>query len=549
MKHYNFLLLLVSLIFSQFSFSQSHSDSNQAALNFKFTTWNTEWLSCSQYGPTDENLQINNVVAVIKAINPDVLALQEVGTSSIYTTIDTLVRRLGAEWGGAMVASSVDNCDQNQGIIYKKSKIQFVSAALITNGGSSYDWSSGRYPALYNVNLVADGSLIPVSFINIHAKAMGDESSYTRRKNASIALKALLDGSTYNSKRVVVLGDLNDYLVGTQCNSCSPADSPYKNFMDDTQNYKCLTNSLYDPNYNSPVIDNIIISNELIADYKANSTMREVSATQSISNYSNTTSDHVPISATFTIGESVPSDCENLAFSETFAQSLGDFTPFSVTGSQTWGWTSYGAVMSGYANSIYTANEDWLISPAFDLSTMNSANISIYHAINFASVEAEKLANHTLWVSTNYTSGVLPTSANWTKLTIPSMPSGSNWTFINSGSILIPNEMLQKNVRFALKYQSGSTAASTWEIKGFSLNANCSNTDLNQNSELLQSKISVLGKRIRIENRMPISVSVYDITGRILYSNKRTNYAEIPSNQAGIFIIHVGNKVSKVVVN
>jgi len=300
MKKKTILVLIVSFILTQIAVSQTRFGAAQEPIGFKFTTWNTEWLSCSQYGPTDENLQLNNIVTVIKAINPDVLALQEVGTSSLYSTIDTLVRRLGIEWGGAMVASSsYDNCGQNQGLIYKKAKIQFLNASLMTNAGASYDWSSGRFPVLYNINLLAGDTSIPVSFINIHAKAMGDETSYSRRKNASIALKTLLDGSGYNTKRVVVLGDLNDYLVGTQCNSCLQAESPYKNFMDDVQNYKCLTSTLQDPYYGSPVIDNIIISNELVGNYKANSTIRELTATQGVSNYFNTTSDHVPVSAIF----------------------------------------------------------------------------------------------------------------------------------------------------------------------------------------------------------------------------------------------------------
>ena len=106
---------------------------------FKITTWNTEWLSCSINGPTDEQLQVNNVAKVIKALDVDVVALQEVGTSSTYSTIDTLVRRLGSEWGGSIIPWSADNCNQNQGIIYKKSKVQFVSASLMSNAGTSYN--------------------------------------------------------------------------------------------------------------------------------------------------------------------------------------------------------------------------------------------------------------------------------------------------------------------------------------------------------------------------------------------------------------------------
>ncbi len=542
-------LLFTSFIFTQFAVSQTRFEAAQESIEFKFTTWNTEWLSCSQYGPTDENLQMNNVVAVIKAINPDVLALQEVGTSDLYTTIDTIVRRLGSAWGGTMVYSTKDNCGQNQGIIYKKSKIELLSASYITNGGSSYDWSSGRYPVLYNINLLASGTSIPVSFINIHAKAMGDETSYTRRKNASIGLKALLDGSSYNTKRVVVLGDLNDYLVGTQCSSCSPAESPYKNFMDDTQNYKCLTNALYDPSYSSPVIDNIIISNELVEIYKANSTKRETVATQAISNYSNTTSDHVPVSALFTIGSAGGTSCENLEVSETFAESLGNYTPYSVTGLQAWGWrTNYGAVMTGYANAINNANEDWLISPTYDLSAKSAAKLTFNHAINYAPTENEKLMNHTLWASVNYNTGALPTSATWTQLTIPTMPAGSGWVFLNAGNIEIPNQLLQKDIRFAFKYQSNTTSASTWEIKELNLNATCVNTAISEKIEISQSKVSVVEKRIKIENQLPLSVAVFDITGRELFSTQLVKSVEIPVLQSGIYIIRIGNKPNKVIV-
>jgi hypothetical protein len=273
------------------------------SIQFKVTTLNAEWLSCTESGsgPSDDNLQINNIAALIKLLNSDVVALQEVGTSASYVTIDTLVKKLGNEWSGNIVPWYNSNCYQNQGIIYKNSKVQLTGASLITNGGSSYNWSGGRYPVLYQINLIAGNNVVPVSLINIHAKAYGDETSYNRRKAASTSLKALLDGSTYNTKGVILLGDYNDYLSGTQCSVCSPAESPYKNFVDDAVNYKCLTTSLIDSYYNHPVIDNIIISNELSGNYVANSAFRETTATGNILNYYSTTTDHTPVSALFKI--------------------------------------------------------------------------------------------------------------------------------------------------------------------------------------------------------------------------------------------------------
>lgn len=554
MKTFNlaiiFLLFFAGIFKTQTLSSQNRFEAAQETLEFKITTWNTEWLSCSQNGPTDEQLQINNVVAVIKSISPDVLALQEVGTSDLYTTIDTIVRKLGSEWGGSIVVSTKDNCYQNQGIIYKKSRVILQSASFITNGGTSSDWSGGRYPALYNIELIAGNTTIPVALINIHAKAFNDAPSYSRRKSASLALKTLLDGSSYNTKKIILLGDFNDYLTGTQCSSCSPAESPYKNFVDDTQNFKCLTTALYDPAYSSPVIDNIIISNELIDSYKNNSTQREESATQVISNYRNTTSDHVPVSAIFSTTVAGEPTCESLAVSETFAQSLGNFTPYSVSGLQTWYWRqAYGACASGFYNLVNNDNEDWLISPVYDLSGKNSATFKFNHAINFSQVENDKLTNHTLWASLNYSDGALPSSVTWTQLTIPTMASGNSWMYVSSGNVEIPAQFLKKDVRIAFKYLSNVNTASTWEIRELTLNATCTSTNIDLEKAKPQTSINVVGKLIKVTNQQLLPVAVYDITGRILFSAPVVQQIEIPIFQSGVYIVRAGNQVSKVVVS
>jgi endonuclease/exonuclease/phosphatase family metal-dependent hydrolase len=544
------IVLLISVCFFNVEsvVSQTRYKAAQETAEFKITTLNTEWLSCSTYSPTDDELQINNIVKLIKTLNSDLIALQEVGTSSTYATIDTIVRRLGSDWGGNIVPYYNSNCGQNQGIIYKKSKVQLISSSLISTGGSSYDWSSGRYPVLYNVNLVVGSNLVPVSFINIHSKAMSDAESYTRRKNASLGLKALLDGSTYNTKKIVLMGDFNDYLIGTQCSSCSPIESPYKNFMDDTDNYKCLTSGLYDTSYGSPVIDNIIISNELVDNYKQNSIIREVTATQSIPNYISTTTDHTPVSASFSITVGAAPECQNLSYSEPFSTSLGNFTPYSVAGLQTWYWRqAYGACITGYASAVNNINEDWLISPAFDFSGKNSTVLTFSHALNFASVESDKVNNHTLWVSTNYNDGD-PSNVIWTQLTIPTMPTGSNWTFANSGNINIPTQMLQSNVRFAFKYLSGATVAGTWEIKDLVLNADCKTTNVPTVAAILNSTVYVSEKQIKIRNQKPESTRVYDITGRILFSVSAIENVEIAVNKPGVYVVHVGNEVHKVIV-
>jgi len=521
-------------------------------LQLKVTTLNTEWLSCPTNGPDDDGLQVNNIASVIKTMQPDIIVLQEVGTSSDYATIDTLLSKLGEAWGGSINATYFDNCGQNLGIIYRKTKIQLVSSSVLSSGMSSqgnsyyYNWSSGRYPVSYNVNIVDGTTQIPLTVVNLHAKAMSDESSYTRRKGASEGLKAMLDGTAYNTRRMVVIGDFNDYLTGSQCYTCG--DSPYKNFMDDTENYRGLTSGLMNPYYSNPVIDNILISDELFDNYVSNSAFLEVSATNTISGYRYTTSDHTPISALFAFeveGED-PGTCENIAFSETFGSDLGGFIPYNVNGAQTWRWSVYGAFMSGFANSINNENEDWLISPVFNMSGMQSAILSFDHALNYAPTEADRLANHTLWMSSDYQEGN-PNTATWTQLVIPVMPSGNNWTFVNSGSMNIPQQFLTDNTRFAFKYLSTTGTAGTWEIKNLGLNAVCATTAIAPEKV---NDISVFGINggIRVRAVQSSRVAVYDIMGRNIHKGLIFGDEDILVPCPGVYVVQANSLIYKVIV-
>lgn len=278
---------------------------------FKITNWNIAWLGCTSFGPTDENLQMNNAVAAMRTVNADIYCLQEITPNNTVSSINTIVALLGSDWGGNIVQFDDDDCDQNMGIVYRKSKVQFVNSSLINNGTDtySYNWSGGRLPALYNVNLLTNSGIIPVSIVNIHAKAYPDTQSYTRRKGGSEALKVILDGNMYNTKNIIITGDYNDYLIGSMCSTCG--DSPYKNFMDDSNNYsgitKDLTNAVYQY-YGKPLIENIIISNELFDEYAGSIVQQETTLPQNINNYYNTTSDHLPVSAWLYFAQSAATD-------------------------------------------------------------------------------------------------------------------------------------------------------------------------------------------------------------------------------------------------
>jgi len=148
----------------------------------------------------------------------------------------------------------------------------------------------------------------------------------------------------------------------------------------------------------------------------------------------------------------------SVKYSEPFSTGLGSFTQNNVSGAQYWGFASgYGAKMTGFT-SVNNANEDWLISPAIDLTTLTSAAMSFDHTIN-KGVVANMQTEQTLWVSQD-------NGTTWNQIKIPTYPAGSTWTYVNSGEISL-DAYAGKTIRIAFKYLSTSTASATWEIKNF----------------------------------------------------------------------------------
>jgi len=283
---------------------------------FKIATWNVQWLGNPAQAPLDMGLQMRNVAEVIRAVNPDLIALQEICVSATINPLDSIVLFLGNGWSGNILPWRVASNAQSQGIIYKTDKVQYVSSSFVThdtngdgvvNSSDAFytNWSSGRFPVLYNVNLVVGEELFPLAFLNIHAKALPDLDGYTRRVAGLAELKPVLDAEPHSSSNLVMLGDFNDYLIGTSCTdpTCVGADSPYKIFMDDPENYNGITaglwqyNSTNDSYWPNPTIDNIVLSSRLFDYFVPMSAFTEINATKVVVDCGNTTSDHTPVSA------------------------------------------------------------------------------------------------------------------------------------------------------------------------------------------------------------------------------------------------------------
>ena len=109
------------------------------------------------------------------------------------------------------------------------------------------------------------------------------------------------------------------------------------------------------------------------------------------------------------------------------------------------------AYMNGYNHG---ANEDWLISPAFDLDSYSDVVLTFITAMNYTGPAIEVL------FSNDY-DGTDPNAANWEPLTCELSPG--SWTWTESGDISL-DEFSGSNCYIAFKYICDENEAAAWEV-------------------------------------------------------------------------------------
>lgn len=151
---------------------------------------------------------------------------------------------------------------------------------------------------------------------------------------------------------------------------------------------------------------------------------------------------------------------------ETFLEDLGDFTAVSVAGPQVWAWSTYKgdgfAKISGYSSGNII-NEDWLISPAMDLTKRKKATLTFDHTHKYGVEDFS--SQMTAWVTDDYQTGSTPDTLKWNKLTFTYQLS-SGYIFGSSGPISLDDYAGKTNVRVAFRYQcDDKVSAPTWEVQ------------------------------------------------------------------------------------
>ena len=244
-----------------------------------------------------------------------------------------------------------------------------------------------------------------------------------------------------------------------------------------------------------------------------------------------------------------PGDCQDLNFSAPFTSTMDPFIAHSVVGDQAWYWRSanYGVIISGYVNGTNYENEDWLVSPAFDLENYKNIQLSFDHTINKGVVEKMQTEN-TLWISNDYDGDV--STATWKQISITQYPKGDDWVFVNSGMINLPEENALKNTFIAFKYSCSYQSSSTWEIKNFKITGECNTTSV-KSPEISPKTypISIFNRTVTVFNLENEDLHVFDVYGRIITTAKQANENftfEVPIS--GVYILKINNQSVKILI-
>ena len=467
----------------------------------------------------------------------------------MYTLAATLNNAIGADLYAAVVDNITDSTTYSRsGYIYKKEKVTPYGDFAEASTSSIYK----KRNIIQGFTENATDERFVLSMNHFKAKdTTADESEGTRITNASHLITALNSAVPYiyTDTDVLILGDLN---------SCT-GEAPMQMLYD--EGYSCVM-SVFEPNgyslvYNRTTerIDHALASASMATQITGATTYHinadERSNNSELNMYRS--SDHDPVIVGLRLADdtSKPSDeCEGINLATTFKEGLLPFAQQSVTGSQTWfSDANYGARISGYTSGNNSDNTDWLISPALDLSSHESAQLSFRHAINYDSSN-KKGDYQTLWITDNYAGSAQ--TATWKQLTIPVYPNGMNWTFAPSGNIDIPQEYLKKNTRIAFKYISTKAEGNaTWQITDFSLLGTCAGTSLPQIEATKLFTVYVANREILIHSNngeTPSVVTLYDSTGRHLSAQDIIDYAQIKVPNAGLYLLKIGSEMYKVIV-
>ncbi len=391
--------------------------------SFDVVTWNIEWFGDENNAPPagkpmSDEIQRDSVRAVLKRLDADVIAVEEIADDALFTNLVD-----GLEGYNYVLSSAVSNPTgtapfQKLGFIYKTATVTPVKtqALLATihplyNGGDesalvnypntpSRFYASGRLPFLMTADVTINGITEQIDLIALHARANGStqsQSRYDMRRFDVEVLKDSLD-TQFSNRKVILLGDYNDDVDETVADGITTTESSFITYVQDPENYNVVTSMLSDAGFRSYVsrenmIDHIAITNELFDNYIDNSA--SVGYQFYDEDYAFTTSDHFPVSARFLLKTIAPLEIVSVeTFDTTCFETTDGISIINVAGgvapyTYTWSDGQVENIAENLAAGTYTAIvadssgktlllEDIIINSPTEITFSKTKDVTIY---------------------------------------------------------------------------------------------------------------------------------------------------------------------------
>ena len=174
-------------------------------------------------------------------------------------------------------------------------------------------------------------------------------------------------------------------------------------------------------------------------------------------------------------------------FDQDWEGEMNGWTFVTVEGDKPWNVSQYQGNHYAYANGYNGGvNEQWCISPGFNIHDYENVILSFRNAKNYTGPDLE------LKYSTNY-DGVDPTAANWWTYDFNMSPGSYTW--VESGEIHISiTPYPAHDCYIAFKYTSTETEAAAWEVDDILLMGSASVPNLTVTPSSLSGFTHVVGE-------------------------------------------------------
>ena len=432
----------------------------QNLLNYYFNTntgrgnYTAEELAAKTHKITDAMLWVDaDIYAFCELEAQDIILRQLVDSLNKFTASTNysyVVDDINVTWD-----ADHDN-NLKSGFVYRNDKVKTIGSNTTVYNASSY---YGKTMRVQTFEELSSGERFTLSMNHFKSKAGSaeDQGNSTRVENATRLIENI--SSKALDKDILILGDLN----------CEVGEEPLTLIENAGYEEQLLKydESAYSYCYkgNGSLIDHVY-ANSTMAEQITGAGVFHISTTCESANYNHSYSDHDPYVVGINLASVHATECEETeyAYLPTGASDMGEMKTEKLKDSKYY-WryqASYGATCQD------KGGEDWLLTPILDLSQAGSVTLKFDHTINKANNMSEQ---QTLWVTPDFSS---VSESQWTQLTIPNYPSGTNWNFVST-TVSVPMDKLGRNTVFGFKYDVPADAASepTWEIKNLKITVSC----------------------------------------------------------------------------